>query len=148
MQWARVPNFDPDHPRTGGHLQNESIAEANTKTTFRYREGDLNPDRWAHPERAWIKFHDSLNYETQLCPVKAIDSEQRTIEAARGVYVLSKGNPFYLCGIIEELDAPGEWCVDPDAGTLYFWPPEGGGEVVVPALDSAFVLAGNAENDE
>ena len=89
--WARVPNFDPQHPRTGGFLQNAGVVEAGTKTKFRYREGDLHPERWAHPERAWIMFHDSLNYETQFCPVKAVDRENRVVEAQQGVYVLSLG---------------------------------------------------------
>jgi hypothetical protein len=147
MSWARVPNHDPRHPRTGGFLQNAGIAEANTKTKFVYREGELHPENWAHPERAWIMFHDSLNYETQYCPVKSLDREKRVVEAAKGVYVLSKGNPFYLCGLLEELDAPGEWCVDPDTQTLYFWPPSGDpnrmDQVVVPVAKSAFVLKGD-----
>ncbi|OGV67371.1 MAG: hypothetical protein A3K19_19055 [Lentisphaerae bacterium RIFOXYB12_FULL_65_16] len=145
--WSRVPNFDPQHPRTGGFLQNAGIAEKETKTKFIYGEGELHPERWQHPERAWIMFHDSLSYETQYCPVKSIDPQKRIIEASKGVYVLSKGNPFYLCGLIEELDAPGEWCVDPDTKTLYFWPPHGNpdnrDEVVLPALTSAFVLKGD-----
>ena len=142
-----MPNFDPQHPRTGGFLQNAGIAEKETKTKFIYGEGELHPERWQHPERAWIMFHDSLSYETQYCPVKSIDPQKRIIEASKGVYVLSKGNPFYLCGLIEELDAPGEWCVDPDTKTLYFWPPHGNpdnrDEVVLPALTSAFVLKGD-----
>ena len=146
QRWARVPNFDPQHPRTGGFLQNTGIVERNTKTKFRYREGDLHPDRWAHPGSAWIMFHDSKNYETQYCPVKRIDAQNRVVEALRGVYVLSVGNPFYLCGILEELDAPGEWCMDPDAKVLYFWPPTGApslnDQVIVPALSSAFVIQG------
>jgi hypothetical protein len=108
----------------------------------------LHPEKWAHPERAWIMFHDSLNYETQYGPVKSVDPPNRVVEAARGVYVLSPGNPFYLCGILEELDAPGEWCVDPDTRTLYFWPPSGDpngkDQVVVPAIASAFALQGQA----
>ncbi len=151
MPWARVPNFDPQHPRTGGFLQNAGLAEADTKTKFLYREGDLHPEKWVHPERAWMMFHDSLSYETQYCPVKSIDTGKRVIEAAQGVYVLSKGNPFYLCGILEELDAPGEWCVDPDSKTLYDWPPSGdpnqADRVVVPALSSAFVLQGDPAHD-
>jgi hypothetical protein len=150
--WARVPNFDPDHPRTGGFLQNAGIVEPNTKTKFRYREGELHPEKWAHPERAWIMFHDSLNYETQFCPVKSIDPANRVVEAAQGVYVLSIGNPFYVCGILEEIDVPGEWCVDPDSKTLYFWPPSGDpnkdGQVIVPALQSAFVMKGDAAADK
>ena len=152
MPWARVPNFDPQHPRTGGFLQNDGLAEVDTKTKFRYPEGSLDPGKWAHPERAWMVFHDSLNYETQFCPVRGIDGDQRVIEAAQGVYVLSPGNPFYLCGLLEELDAPGEWCVDPDTKTLYFRPPAGdpnaADEVIVPALTEAFVLQGRAADDQ
>jgi len=160
MPWARVPNLDPKHPRTGGFLMNAAVAEANTKTKFVYQEGDLHPEKWAHPERAWMMFHDKLNYETQYCPVKHIDPGTRTIEAANGVYVLSKGNPFYVCGVLEELDAPGEWCVDFEMKTLFLWPPSSSNsepetrnpkptmpEVVVPALSSAIVLRGDPAND-
>lgn len=150
--WARVPNSDPKHPRTGGFLQNAAVVEANTKTKFQYREGELHPERWAHPERALIMFHDSLNYETQYCPVKSIDPAKRVIEAAQGIYVLSPGNPFYLCGILEELDAPGEWCIDPESKTLYFWPPSGDpngkDRVIIPALTSAFTLKGDVPQDK
>ena len=144
MPWARFPNFDPAHPRTGGFLQNIGVVERGTKTKFQYKEGTLKPERWAHPERAWMMFHDSLNYETQYCPVKSIDKDNRIIEAERGVYVLSVGNPFYVCGVLEELDAPGEWCVDPGTRTLYLWPlgDPNKDEVIVPALKSAFVIEG------
>jgi hypothetical protein len=150
--WTRCPNFDPQHPRTGGFLQNAGIAEAKTKTKFMYKEGQLHPETWAHPERAWIVFHDSLNYETQYCPLKSIDTAKRILEAAQGVYVLSKGDPYYVCGLLEELDAPGEWAVDPDTKTLYFWPPSGNpnetDQVVVPALTSAFLLKGDAAQEK
>ena len=147
MQWARTPNFDPQHPRTGGFLQNAGVAEAKTTTKLMYREGQLHPEKWAHPERAWVVFHDRYNYETQFCPIKSIDTAKRVLEAAQGVSELRKGNPYYVCGLLEELDAPGEWAVDPDTKTLYFWPPSGNpnetDQVVVPALTSAFLLKGD-----
>jgi hypothetical protein len=147
MTWARVPNADPAHPRTGGFLQNDAIAEADTKTLFVYPQGSLRSESWAHPERAWVQFHDSLNYETQFCPVRRIDPGRRLVEAERGVYKLAKGSPFFVCGVLEELDAPGEWCVDPERRVLYFWPPEGDprrrDQVIVPVLASAFVLKGD-----
>jgi hypothetical protein len=58
---ARVPNFDPEHPRIGGVLFNERLVEPGTKTKFGYRAGELDPAKWTHPERATMVFHDSLN---------------------------------------------------------------------------------------
>jgi uncharacterized protein (TIGR03437 family) len=37
--------------------------------------------------------------------------------------VPSAGNPFYLWGVLGELDAPGEWFAQSSSSTLYFWPP-------------------------
>ncbi|MBU0606288.1 MAG: right-handed parallel beta-helix repeat-containing protein, partial [Armatimonadetes bacterium] len=43
--------------------------------------------------------------------------------------------------------APGEWHVDAEAKTLYFWPPGGklSGEVVVPALNSIVAIEGDTK---
>ncbi len=35
------------------------------------------------------------------------------------------GNRFLLVGALAALDAPGEWCVDPDTGLTHFMPPPG-----------------------
>jgi hypothetical protein len=149
---ARVPNFDPKHPRIGGVLFNERLVEPGTKTKFGYRPGELDPAKWTHPERATMVFHDSLNYEQTWAALKSVDAANRVIEAARGVYVLAPGCPYYICGLLEELDAPGEWYVDPDSKTLYFWPPVAASlrdakrdVVIVPALSSLFVLQGDAK---
>ncbi|MFA6546679.1 MAG: right-handed parallel beta-helix repeat-containing protein, partial [Limisphaerales bacterium] len=145
---ARVPNFDPKHPRIGGFLFNERLVEPGTKTKFGYRAGELDPAKWTHPERALMVFHDSLNYEQTWAALKSVDVTNRVVEAARGVYVLAVGSPYYVCGLLEELDAPGEWHVDPAGKTLYFWPLSGDPNrdpVIVPALDSAFVLRGDAK---
>lgn len=152
MQWARYPNFDPAQPRTGGFLQNAGVAEPDSKTKFVYKEGQLHPEKWSHPERAWMMFHDSLSYETQYCPIKSIDATKRVLEAQSGVYMLKPGDPYYVCGILEELDAPGEWYLDSDTKTLYFYPPSGDpngkDQVVIPALKSAIVLKGDPKQDK
>lgn len=143
---ARVPNLVPEHPRIGGFLANAAVVEPDTKTKFCYRPGELDPTRWTHPERAIMVFHDKLNYETQWSEVKSVDPDRRVIEVARGVYGLEVGCPYYLCNVFEELDAPGEWCVDPDTKTLYFMPPSDiqTATVTVPAIDSVVVIQGDA----
>ena len=90
---ARVPNFDPKHPRIGGVLFNERLVEPGTKTKFGYRAGELDPARWTHPERAQMVFHDSLNYGQTWAALKSVDAANRAIEAARGGYVLAPGCP-------------------------------------------------------
>ncbi|MBM3497524.1 MAG: hypothetical protein FJX74_02530 [Armatimonadetes bacterium] len=144
---ARVPNFDPARPRLGGFLYNAGIAEAGSKTKFRYRPGELDPTKWTHAERAIVVFHPSVNYEKVWAPLARVDVAERVIETARGVYALEPHDSYYLCNLLEELDAPGEWYADPDTQTLYFRPPMGAppGEVVVPALQSAFVVQGDIE---
>jgi hypothetical protein len=146
---ARVPNFDPRHPRQGGWMLNAGVAKPGATATLMYKEGELHPEKWTHVERALVVFHDSLNYENTWAPIKAIDPAARTIEAGRGVYELKPGNPYFVCGLLEELDAPGEWYVDPETKTLYFWPPAPlkKDEVVVPALESVVVMQGEAAKD-
>lgn len=144
---ARVPNFDVRHPRIGGFLYSCGVVEPGTKTKLRYRSGELDPARWTHSERALVVFHDALNYEQTWSALKQVDPVQRVIEAARGVYVLAADCPYYVCGLLEELDAPGEWYVDPEREILYFWPPceqSPPSAVTVPALDSLIVLRGDA----
>jgi len=82
---ARVPNFDPQHPRLGGVLFNERLIEPGTKTRFGYRTGELDPAKWTHPERAWMVFHDSLNYEQTWAALKSVDPANRVLEAARAL---------------------------------------------------------------
>ena len=52
---------------------------------------------------------------------------------------------FYVENLLEELDQPGEWCLDSEEGIVYFWPPNGlvaGSEVVAPALATLIDLSG------
>ena len=53
------------------------------------------------------------------------------------------GRRFAVENVLEELDRPGEWCLDSEEGKLYFWPPQGsieGLEVVAPKLDRLVAL--------
>lgn len=147
QHWARVPNFDPKNPRRGGFLANDGMVESETRTKLRYRTTDLDPSKWKHPERAWMVFHDAKNYRPIWSPLKGVDAANRVLEAAnKADYTLAGDSPYFLCGLLEELNAPGEWCVDLDTKTLHFLPPNGKAEqheVTVPALDSIIIFQGN-----
>ncbi|MCU0786142.1 MAG: right-handed parallel beta-helix repeat-containing protein [Verrucomicrobia bacterium] len=151
QHWARVPNFDPENPRRGGFLRNAGLVEPNTKTFFRYREGELDPAKWTEKEGVWVVFHDSLNYRPNWQPLrmKTLDPAARTFQVNTSDYVLSATSPYFICGLMSELDAPGEWCVDQQTKMLHFMPPGGKAEnleVTVPALDVLISLEGDAQS--
>ena len=101
---------------------------------FRYEPG-VFPHRWTKPEQGEVFIIPGKSWFSDIIPINEVDFEERTIRLARVVgpscntlgaatHILS-GNRFYVENMLEDLDQPGEWCLDTDTGTLYFWPPEG-----------------------
>jgi len=148
---ARVPNLDPQRPRTGGFAYNRGVVEKGSLTKFRYDPAALDPGKWKHPERAIVDFFPWHNYGNTVSTVKSVDTKAQVLEVHRGRYALQPDDRFYVRNVFEELDAPGEWYADPDTRTLYFWPPGGKvaeAEVVVPALKELFALKGDGKTGE
>jgi parallel beta-helix repeat protein len=151
---ARWPNHDPQNPLLGGWLFPEDGVEERSYTAFRYRTGAF-PRRWEKPTQAEI-FKVNHFGVTDIIPIKAIDEETRVItltdsSLSHEVYPWFVRTPirsdcrFRVENLLEELDQPGEWCVDTDEGMLYFWPPDEDieiAEVVVPVLDCLIFLRG------
>ncbi|MFP6582057.1 MAG: right-handed parallel beta-helix repeat-containing protein [Candidatus Hydrogenedentota bacterium] len=83
-------------------------------------------ERWAEENDLWAHGYWFWDWSEQRMPVKAIDvakSEMTFGEPAHG-YGYRKGQWFYVFNALCELDRPGEWYLDRDAGLLYFWPPK------------------------
>lgn len=59
-------------------------------------------------------------------------------------------SPFYVSNAIELLDAPGEWFVDPETHTIYYWPRPGEDlntqPVYAPVLETLLELTGTPEH--
>ena len=65
------------------------------------------------------------NWWNNLVRIKSIDREARKITLAGDCsYPIRPTDRYYVQGMFEELDAPGEWYLDQSAGKLYFWPPD------------------------
>ncbi len=150
-QWqilARYPNFDPEHPRSGGFLYMGPVVAKDSKVLLRYKPGKLDPTRWAKPTAVRVHIWPWLNWNRNILPVKSIDAANHVITLARPAsYKLIEGNRFFIENALEELDAPGEWFLDEDAKTLYFRPPDGQrpeGRVSVPVLDGLIQFHGDA----
>ena len=130
---ARFPNFDSDDPLYGGW---EFVAEPINRTSFRFAPGAF-PRRWAKPGQGEVAIFPWMGWNNDFVPIQQVDWEEGVITFSRPVIhrlnqatptldfmSLMAGNRFYVENLLEELDEPGEWCLDTETGTLYFWPPE------------------------
>jgi hypothetical protein len=87
-------------------------------------DGD-RPSRWAGEKDAWVCGSWFRDWAEQAHKVQSIDTEKRTIAVKPPYhgYGYRKGQWFFGLNLLCEIDAPGEWMIDREAGVLYFWPP-------------------------
>jgi hypothetical protein len=109
---------------------------------FEY-EGD-RPKRWAGERDGWVHGYWFWDWAEQRHKIKSIDTERRIIEVEPPYhgYGYRKGQWFYAFNLLSEIDRPGEWYVDRDAGILYFWPPSPveQGEAIVSVLPTMVTM--------
>ncbi len=102
---------------------------------------------WAAPG-AEVNIFAAWGWFNEIVRIKAVDPEQSliTIEGRECLYPIRPGNRFFVANVRSELDAPGEWYLDSDAGRLYYWPrerPPTESVVIAPALDRLVHLRGD-----
>lgn len=133
---ARYPNFDPADPYGGGWAYADGKAvpmyqdvAGEDKRTLVYRQADTR--QWARPQDGEVMIFPRYNWWNNIVRIQSIDREKRTIALAGDCsYAVRPGDRYYVQGMLEELDAPGEWYLDREAGALYFWPPDNAREGV------------------
>lgn len=157
---ARTPNLDPSDPMYEGWAFVEGPAEKESSTVFRYKSGSFL-HHWAKPTEGEVVFYQGgWGSWRSTVPIQSVNEHDDSITLVRpGMqfdlapwYYLpvpfSPGNAFYLENLLEELDQPGEWCLDSEDGMLYFWPPAGSlntsDEIVLPALDCLVDILGTS----
>ena len=127
MQLARYPN-------EGAILMGEVVDTGSVPRTGDYsdrpgsfRYTDLRHGRWAGVSDVWFQGYFNHGFADDKIRVASIDTVQQIVRfASPHMYGLGSGENFNLyvaLNLLEELDTPGEWYVDRQAGVLYFWPP-------------------------
>ncbi|MCU0980656.1 MAG: right-handed parallel beta-helix repeat-containing protein, partial [Pirellulaceae bacterium] len=126
MTLARYPNT--------GYLRIADVFDANgvaasgraNTAEGRFVCDDPRPARWAGEKGIWLHGFWVYDWADLRLPLGAVDPAARTISLGAGSgrsFDLRKGQWFYAENVLPELDRPGEWYLDRDAGILYFWPP-------------------------
>jgi len=126
---ARRPNYDPENPYGGGWAyvdgkpvnMYQDIPGENHHTLI-YKSADAR--QWSRPTEGEVFVFPRYNWWNNILPIKAIDRQKREITlAGEASYPIRPGDRYYVRNLMEELDAPGEWYLDRETWTLYFWPP-------------------------
>lgn len=153
---ARTPNrvATPDLPMAHAPYL-RATGSNGSYTNLQYRAGSLDPAGWdlsgaqiyIWPGGRWAWFTDTI-------PITSVNPATRTFtlahEARYPIYNSGTGSRFYVQGVLELLDAPGEFHYDAASGYLYYWPmdgPAGEQEIVVPMVRRILSLEGGSAAD-
>ena len=135
-------------------MMKKAVANGDAKHggTFEYR--DERPARWLENHSVWLKGQWRVQWEDPAIRVANIDAAAHQITFAAGIpqgignkYTRPFGNgkePWCAVNLIEEIDQPGEWAIDFDSQTLFFWPPSADGELMVSQLDQPMIALNGA----
>ena len=138
MTKARHPN--------GGYAHVQAKDEDRPSNIFGYAEGDI-PD-WEMGPEAQVYVWASYDWFASLAPIGAIDYANRTITLAEKTHTpiyKRRERRYYIQGVREALDSPGEFYLDEVTGELLLWPPDDAGEgfaAVAPVTTRAIEIAG------
>ncbi|HXS68719.1 MAG TPA: hypothetical protein VN761_07735, partial [Candidatus Polarisedimenticolia bacterium] len=106
---------------------------------------------WTNDPEAMIDLVPGLHYFNAFVSIDSIDPAKGLIkiEGPECQEAIRAGNYFYVEGVREELDEPGEWYLDSRSGRLDYEPRAGKNpnqsEVIAPRLDRLMELKGDAE---
>ncbi len=115
--WARIAEVIGGAPHRIQGVLGDKIG------VFTY-SGD-RPQRWLTEPDLWLHGYWFWDWSDRRQKVEAIDPARQTINLAPPYhhYGYRKNARYYAMNALCELDSPGEWYVDRDAWTLFFWPP-------------------------
>ena len=117
--WEKIVGFPKESATSDGHGgQLGKLSEG-----FTY-EGD-RPRRWQNTDDLWVHGYWAWDWANSYERVDRIDLRQRRVKTAppHGLYGFRAGQRIYFLNVLEELDQPGEWYLDREKASLYFWPP-------------------------
>ncbi len=141
------------HPNRGylaiADLPDKTATWTQGQTRFRFHEGDL--ESWRTITNAEVVVM-TLWTESRL-PITGVDEKERIVTfSKRSVFQLAPGDLYYVEGVFEFLDEPGEWYLDPTAGTLYYRPRPGEklGDIqaIAPVLSQVVRFDGRPESGQ
>ncbi len=127
---ARYPNHDPENPIAGGwaYADGEPIPmykdiEGESKRSLHFKQADAR--KWSRPTDGEVMVFPRYNWWNNYARIESVDESSRIITLKTDCsYPIRPNDRYFIQGLREELDAPGEWYLDEAKGDLYLWPPK------------------------
>ena len=83
------------------------------------------PERWTRAKRIRLHGYFCYDWYDDVLEVAELDTESKRMTfTSPHPYGLAANKRYRAIGLLEEIDAPGEWTVDDATGVLYLYPPE------------------------
>jgi hypothetical protein len=113
---------------------------AENNVTFGYDAP--RPERWLNAPDAYAAGYWYHGWANRIERIASIDTANKKITLAKSPsYGIAAKKPYYILNLLEEIDRPGEWYLDRQAGILYVWPLESfaAGEILLSSLREPIV---------
>jgi hypothetical protein len=138
--YNQMPEDEDDYYKTHMHLDFWQRNLPRLTRTLKMKAEDARS--WQQAQDGEISIFPRFNWWHYVISVESFDAESHTLNLGPGCfYEIRPGDRYFVRGIKEELDAPGEWYYDRKAQTLYFWPPEAIGDKAVYASTLKHILS-------
>lgn len=85
---------------------------------------DTEPKRWGEAKYMWLGGFPAIDYSYQRNTVTGIDVDANTITGYNATFTSTGTRRWKAYNLIEEIDVPGEYYIDPDSMKLYWYPEE------------------------
>lgn len=149
--WAKIA----DVPQTGtlvnkGDLPHLRFGIPVGRHYGKFTYAEDRPAKWSDISNIFLHGYWTWDWYDEMLHIQSIDTVTKTIyiKPPHSHYGLAKDQRYYALNILEEIDRPGEWCLDRNQGKLYFWPPSPlpDSKVFISLLDQPLMQLDQVEN--
>ena len=120
-QW---PNGDYNYTEFDRCVYGGTAKSKTDAAVFKYKGS--RPTRWTEAKHAWVGTYPNEVYLYSRAMIKNIDTMQQTISTSHSFSsnMGDKVKIYKVFNLLEEIDRPTEWYLDPETLTLYYYPEE------------------------